>query len=332
MTSVLRLLPTLPAAIAATIALAPLLAAAEPGATRIARWKDDKACAFMLMFDDSCVSHVKTAIPELKKRGLTGTFYVNQGSGQYGANRQVWEKDVPADGFELANHTFTHKGGADAAAIAKEIASANEAIHAATPKLPWPRLVSYGQPGGIKKEMWPIGKPELEAMLKENNLISRPDFGGRGAAISLKTGAEMLAHVDKAIAKGAMECIIFHGVGGDWLSASTPVFTELADGLVARKDKVWVTHHITAHQYATERDAATVAVGAKDAAKISLTLACTADAKLYDQPLTLVTTVPADWKACTVTQGTRSGEAVIADGAARYDALPGTEPIVLAKK
>ncbi len=313
-----------------TSTLAP--AAEEPGATKIAKWKDDKACAFILMFDDSITSHVKNALPELTKRGFTGTFYVNPGGGHYLGSKKVWEQDIPAAGFELANHTFTHKGGKTAADISHEISACNEAIHATTPNLPWPRLVSYGQPGGIPKENWPVSKEELSVLLKQNNLVDRPDFGARGAAITLKTGAQMLAHVDKAIADGSMECIIFHGVGADWIATPMPVFLELLDGLVPRQDKVWITNHIPAHQYATERDTATVKVIIKDAAKISLSLTCTADAKFYDQPLTLTTAVPAGWTNCNIDQGKRHVEASVKNGTVSYDALPGVELIVITKK
>ncbi|CAN5769405.1 hypothetical protein BH11VER1_BH11VER1_10330 [soil metagenome] len=313
-----------------TITLA--IAADEPGTTRIAKWKDDKTCAFILMFDDSITSHVKNVLPELTKRGFTGTFYVNPGAGHYLGSKQVWEKDVPAAGFELANHTFTHKGGKTPADISHEISACNEAIHATTPNLPWPRLISYGQPGGIPKENWPVSKEELSVLLKQNNLIDRPDFGARGAALTLKTGAQMLAHVDKAIADGSMECIIFHGVGGDWIATPMPVFVELLDGLVPRQDKVWITHHISAHQYATERDAATVKVVSKDAAKMTLSLTSTADPKFYDQALTLMTTVPADWKNCRVEQGKNRVETAVQNGTVRYDALPGSEAIVITKK
>ncbi len=43
------------------------------------------------MFDDSVPSHVKNVVPELTKRGFTGTFYVNPGAGHYAVNRQAWE-------------------------------------------------------------------------------------------------------------------------------------------------------------------------------------------------------------------------------------------------
>jgi hypothetical protein len=312
-------------------ALASALAAAD-GDTHIATWKGDRAAAFVLMFDDSCVSHVKNVVPELSKRGLTGTFYINPGSGQYGANRQAWEKDIPAAGFELGNHTMTHRGGATSAAIVKEIVDCNLAIKASTPAMHWPRLVSWAQPGGVKKEAWPISNDELNAALQENLLVKRPDFGGRGASIAFKNAAQYIAHVDKAIKTGTMECVIFHGVGGDWLAAQMPEFIELLDGLVARSDKVWVTGHIPAYQYATERDAATVTVGEKGSSRISLTLSCSADPALYDQPLTLITSVPAAWKSCIVAQGKNSSEVAVTAGSVMFDALPGSEPILISKK
>jgi len=318
----------------ATLLLAATVATAadDPGATRIARWKDDKACAFLLMFDDSLPSQVKNVVPELTRRGFIGTFFINPSNGLYAGNRLAWEKDIPAAGFELGNHTLTHKGGKSAADIAQEVRACNDVIHATTPTLPWPRLVSWGQPGGIKPESWPISKEELAVALKENHLVTRPDFGGRGAMIAFKTGPEMLAHVDKAIAQGSMEGIIFHGVGGEWITTPLPVFLELVEGLAARRDKLWVTGHIRAVQYAIEREAATVTLGTRDAAQITLTLACTADPKFYDQPLTLRTTVPADWTTCAISQGKRQTEARASAGTVRYDAVPGNEPIVITRR
>jgi peptidoglycan/xylan/chitin deacetylase (PgdA/CDA1 family) len=49
----------------------------KPGDTQILRWKDGKKAAFMLAFDDGCPSHLKHVIPELEKRKIPGTFYLN---------------------------------------------------------------------------------------------------------------------------------------------------------------------------------------------------------------------------------------------------------------
>ncbi len=312
-------------------ALAGSLSAAEQiGATHVAHWQDDKTAAFMLMFDDSCPSDVKVVVPELTKRGMVGTFYVNPGAGHFSGFKPAWEHDIPAAGMELANHTLTHKGAKSVEEAEHEIGAANDALHAIAKDQPWPRLISFGQPGGVP---WTITPAEFKDLLAKNHLVNRPDFGNRGAMIGLKTTAEMLTHVDKTIASKGSECIIFHGVGGDWIVTPLPVFTGLLDGLATRSDKLWLTTAIPAHQYQVERDAATVAAVGKPAGakpkEITVTLSCTADAALYDLPLTLVTDVPATWKACSVTQGGKSVAVTAVDGVLRYHALPGKDPITL---
>src|SRR4051812_10994194 len=83
------------------------------GKARIARWKDDKKAAFLLMFDDSIPSHIKVVYPELQKRGFIGTFFVNPGRGEWQPFRDQWEKELPAAGMVYANHTMTHQGVRD---------------------------------------------------------------------------------------------------------------------------------------------------------------------------------------------------------------------------
>lgn len=306
----------------------PLTFAAETlGATRIARWQGDRQAAFVLMFDDCLPSHVQHVVPALTARGLTGTFYVNPDTYQWTSKRQAWEKDIPAAGMDYGNHTMTHKGIRSDEEAEREIGGCSEVI---TRLFPGTKLISWGQPGGIKPENWTLTKDQLTALLKAKNLVPRPDFGGRGAMAGVNTAAQMMGLVDKAVKSGGMEAVIFHGVGGDWIVTPLPIFTEFIDQLAKRRDQVWITGHIKAHQYATERDAATVTVGKAGAKEISLTLTCTADAALYDQPLTLVTTVPAAWKRCTVTQGRSSATVDAADGRVRYEALPTGGPIVIA--
>ena len=52
------------------------VAGAAPGDTAVARWKDDRQAAFLLMFDDGWPSHWQVAVPELAKRGMIATFYL----------------------------------------------------------------------------------------------------------------------------------------------------------------------------------------------------------------------------------------------------------------
>ncbi|HBC88668.1 MAG TPA: hypothetical protein DCZ94_17120 [Lentisphaeria bacterium] len=316
-------------------------AADAAGTTQIAKWKDNKKAAFLLMFDDNTPTQLKNAIPELKKRNFIGTFYVIPAKAQF--YTEPWKKEVPSSGMEYGNHTYTHSGAADAAKLDEEIRLANESIDKAYPDRKTPRLISWGQPG-TPKGTWLVSKEQVKEALIKYNLVDRGPFVG--AAIHLKTGKDMIAAVDKAITAGSAGYIVFHGVGGDWLAPALPDFLQLLDYLVSKQDQVWVTDHISSHKYETERDGAEVKVAEATNKQIKLALTCKiapkmralggetytndkADPKLYDAPLTLITQVPASWQKCQITQGAQKMTATAANGSLQYSAIPNGEPITI---
>lgn len=297
------------------------------GETRIARWKDDKKAAVLLMFDDSMPSHVKNVVPAFKQHGFVGTFYVNPGKGEWKALKEAWEKDIPAAGMEYGNHTMTHKGAQDVAELDKEIVESNEVICRMIPGKS-PRLISWGTPG-VAKGAWNITEKELADTLTKHNLVDRGAFHEHGAAIHFKTADDVMRGVEKAVKEGGLHYAIFHGVGGEWISFPLPEFKALVEKLASRKDELWVAGHVAAHKYQTERDSAAVKVLAASDKQIKLELTCKADPALYDAPLTLVTRIPAVWKACRVSQGGQVLLAAPKGGAVRFEAVPGAGPIVI---
>jgi peptidoglycan/xylan/chitin deacetylase (PgdA/CDA1 family) len=323
----------IPAAMPAKVAEPPAPARAEPapgpdiGATQILKWLDGKQAVFMLEFDDSCESHLKNAIPELKKRGMVGTFYINPGNGPFKNKQAAWEKDVPAAGMGLANHTFTHSHALDVADFEHELTLSTDEINKCYPDRKRPRLISYGPPGGIKKEKWLVTKEQVKTSLAKLHLIERPSFWG--PPLNQKSAAECLKTIDQALAKGEMGHLDFHGVGGDWLVTPMDWFLAILDKLDANRDRLWITDPISWHQYLTERKAATIKLLEGADRRIRLQLSCTADPALYDLPLTLATRVPPTWKACLVTQGSTKTNVPAVDGVVRYPAQPGTTEIVL---
>ncbi len=294
------------------------------GSTRIAEWKDDKKGAFMLMFDDSIPSHIKNVLPEFKKRGMVGTFYVNPGRG--GFDKNLWGKEIPAMGVaEYGNHTMTHAGAKDAAQLDTELAGCDAFILESFPALPKPRLISFARPGGVP---WTVSTEEVKQALKKYHLIERPPF--KGPPINFKTRDEVIRLVDNAISTGKVEYIVCHGVGGDWLSFPAEDFNAVLDKLDAEKDKVWVATHIQVHKYETERDAAQIGAASADTQRIQFTLTCGADPALYDSPLTLVTRIPAEWGKCKITQGNNTVVADAKDGKVKFDAMPAADkPITI---
>lgn len=300
-----------------------------PGTARVARWKDDKQAAFQLMFDDSIPSHLKTVIPELRRRGMIGTFYINPGKGEWKASEAQWKEIFAKGDMVPADHTMTHRGVADAANAEEEIGGCADIVAALLPPgKPGPRLISFGQPG-VAKGKWNLSKEDFAALLAKHHLIDRPPFSGRGSMVAFHNAADMVGFVDKAIAKGASECIVFHGVGAEYITTPVPEFMGLLDGLDTRRDKVWLTDPVSAHKYATERDSAEVRTLENSASAIRLSLTDKADPQLYDAPLTLVVGVPAGWSQCQVTQGTARSVVPVKDGAAHFDALPGNVPVLL---
>ena len=304
---------------------------AELGATRVAKWKDDRTAAFLLMFDDSWPSHFQVAAPELAKRGLIGTFYVCPGKGEYEKFAVEWEEKLWKQGMVYGNHTMTHKGVKDYASAEYEIGECARIIRKISPGKA-ERLVSYGQPG-VKAGDWNLSAEALAELLKKHNLIDRPPFSDHGAVYHLKTAPEMLALADKAIANKGMEYLVIHGVERikpdwgyqDFWPLKQEVFFQVLDGLKERSDKgeLWITDHISQHQYETERTTAKVRTIAADERLIRLELNSEADPKFYDRPLTLVTQVPATWKQARVSQGEKSTKVQVANSGIRFEALPG---------
>lgn len=304
----------------------PVTAANDFGQTRVLKWKDGKRAVFMVEFDDSAPSHLEFAIPALKNRGLPGTFYINPGNGPYKSHQAAWEREASSPGIELANHTFSHIGAPSVEEFDREIAEANEVIDRLYPHRPASRLRDWARPG-VPREQWKISEAEIQSVLAKYHMIERPPFFG--PPFSIKTTGEMIDWVDGAIAAGEMRHLAFHGVGGDWHSAPINYFLALLDKLEACADQLWVTDPLSYHKYETERRTASVSVVESTASSVRLSLTSESDPHFYDQPLTLVTTVPDSWKRVTITQGKSRQTRTAKNGLVQFDALPGGGEIVL---
>ena len=292
------------------------------GATGIARWKNNKAAAFCLMFDDSIPSDVANVVPELKKRDLVGTFYVNPGGFGWGKDRKAWEKELPrVPQVVYANHTMTHKGARSKEQLAGELKQCNDVLYQVVPGKT-PRLISYGRPG-VKAEDWTVSDADEKQLLAQNHLIDRPPFGDHGAMIAMTTAQQMAKRVDDAIAAQRMDFIVFHGVGGDWIVTPLPIFTQFLDLLESRRDNLWLTDAVSVHKYETERDAAKVTAVSATPKQIQLRIQTKTDPALYDAPLTLACRIPEAWAVCEITgPNKQTTRATPQNGVVQFDAVP----------
>jgi len=290
----------------------------EIGSTEIAKWKDNKQSVFLIAFDDNCPSHLAYAIPTLVKYGFPGTFYINPSRPNFQAKRAVWLNEIPRlPGIVYGNHTYSHCGATNALQLDEELATWHATMTSCYANREKPFLLSFGKPGGVP---WNVTESEKEALLTKYDLIERPPFLGGGMAI--KTIEQMNAHVDKGMAKGEMNHLDFHGVGGDWLKVDMDFFTALMEKLAAHRDRIWVTDHISYHQYLTERKTARVTIQTATPSIITLALSTSADPRRYGYPLTLQTRVPAHWTHCTITQGTNTTTVAVTRQLVQYAAVP----------
>jgi peptidoglycan/xylan/chitin deacetylase (PgdA/CDA1 family) len=298
--------------------------AAGADGTEVLKWKDGRKAVFMLAFDDSAPSQLQNVVPELEKRKIVGTFFLVTGNSLYANLKTKWEAAARSPYVVIANHTFTHKGVLDPAELDQELAKCNEVIYKLHPERKQPRLLGFGQPGGVP---WVVSKDEFKEALAKHHLVNRPPF--YGPPMHYKSKEAVVGAVDTALAKGEMGHLDFHGVGGDWLTTPLDWFVALMDKLEASRDQLWITDTVSWHQYLTERQSAEIKVLQNNNGAIRVSLTSKADPAFYDFPLTLASKVPAGWKSCVVTQGTTKTEVPVREGVAQYDAVPGVAEIVL---
>lgn len=308
---------------------------AATGDSKVARWKDNRTACFLLMFDDSMPSAFQVAIPELVKRDMIATFYVNPGKYEWTSNAQQWETRIPqTTGMVYGNHTWDHSDTTTLTGMDDQIRKGQEKILGIHyPADANPHLISYGQPG---VNNWYSYGAELTAVLAKYNLISRPPFDAPHAAVyGINTIAPILALADSAITAKGMQYFIIHGMQRrpsegdpdmgfqDFWAFDKDVYRGALDGLKIRQDRgdLWITDHISYHKYEAERNASSIAVTSATPTQISLSLTATTSS-LYDLPLTVRTQVPAGWKAAVVLQDGRQVSVPVVSGTIQYDALP----------
>ncbi|PTX94983.1 hypothetical protein DB345_11810 [Spartobacteria bacterium LR76] len=302
----------------------PATPGSSPGDTHISRWRGGKKAVFQLQFDDNAASQMLGAIPELCRRGMVGTIYVNPANEPWKTLEEMWLH--PSPGIEYANHTYSHVGATSFEQLDDELARCSEVIARCYPDRPWPRLLSFGQPGGVP---WTVTPEEVERALARHHLINRPPF--KGYPFQFKGGLEeILSLVDAALASGGMEYYVFHGVGGDWHSTPWEWFIALLDKLDAHRDNLWITDPVSWHQYERERDTSSLTVQADGEEQIRIALSCPADPVFYDLPLTLETLAPRGWRQALVTQASAVNYVPVVDGWIRYEAIPNAGDIAIA--
>jgi peptidoglycan/xylan/chitin deacetylase (PgdA/CDA1 family) len=212
-----------------------------------------------LTYDDALLSQLNTAVPQLKRAGLTATFFLTSDIDSSTIPR--W-RALAKDGFELGNHTLLHpcSGSEDNPVpseqytpyqVIREIGIMNQFLFAVDGKI--------GRTYAYPCAETTVGGKDYVDTLRHYKLVKYARIGGdtddavitdfghldplRVPSLGLEdsTSAKVLiAFVKRVEQSGGMGIIMFHGIGGDYITTSAAVHQELLDYLRENRKTLWV--------------------------------------------------------------------------------------------
>jgi len=223
------------------------------------QWPHHKKAVIVLTYDDALLSQLDTAVPQLKHAGFKATFFLT--SDIDSATIPRWRALARA-GFELANHTVLHpcSSGEDNPVpsehytphqMIREIEVMNHFLFAVDGKnsrtfaypctettvggvdyvdtLRYYGLVKYARIGG-----------DTSAVITDFahlDLLRIPSFGLEDST----SAGTLIAFVKAVQQSGGMGIIMFHGIGGDYITTRSSDHQALLNYLVQNRGTIWVT-------------------------------------------------------------------------------------------
>lgn len=237
--------------VASLVSLYPALLIADP-----VKWPPGIKTAVSLSYDDALESQLDHVIPALDKHGFKASFYLRLNAPTVSARLDEW-RAAAKSGHELGNHTIYHpcsKSLPDrdwvmpyhdtdkrtVAQMEEEIVTANTFLQAIDGR----RERTFTIPCG---DMIANGENYLPAI--EKYFVAIKGQGIATGIASLYTPADvsgetLINYVKQGAASGKLVNILFHGVGGDYLTVSTRAHDALLEFLAKNKDDYWVDSYI----------------------------------------------------------------------------------------
>jgi peptidoglycan/xylan/chitin deacetylase (PgdA/CDA1 family) len=236
-------------------------------------WPQGAKGAVCLTYDDALDSHLDSAVPDLEAASLSGTFYVTGNSDSVRRRLDEW-RDLARRGHELGNHSLFHPcvGGSSeqrrewvrperdlrsytvrrmieelsaantlltaldgrrersyAYTCADELAGGSSYVAALGP------LFSYARSGRdpfFTPE--PDGRDEIVTDLRSLDLYRVPS-----RMVVDRSAEEMIAFVEQAVESGGLAVLMFHGIGGDYLTVSRREHQRLLEFLDENRHRLW---------------------------------------------------------------------------------------------
>ena len=213
----------------------------------------ENSVAISLSYDDSLDSQLDHALPALSHYGLKASFYVLPSSGSFQKRLALW-REVAHAGHELGNHTIKHSCSGSlenrewvlpsrdldtqtAEALVSEVRLANAMLH----EIDGRNERTFTIPCG---DVLAGGKNYVE--LLSADFVAIKGQGVESGFSSLyapdgDSGRDLIKYVEEQASQVRLINILFHGVGGDYLSVSSEAHDQLLNYLVENRDRFWVS-------------------------------------------------------------------------------------------
>lgn len=249
-----------------------LLSAAAAAVDPSFTWLHGQHAAIVLTYDDAVPSDLTVAIPQLDRANLKGTFFL-MGKATHVEDLPRW-RAAAASGHELANHTINHPCNRGTYDMPAPYYSENYTVETLLTEIRVMNMLltaidgqpkhAFGTPcaqtkagGGVDKDaekkdyIGPLKASGLASYIRDPAIpvISSPVPKFSGTAFVGSSGAEMIAWVKEVEKSEGVGVIVFHGVGGDYLSVSAEAHQQLLDYLAAHRAEIWTAPYTEAMDY-----------------------------------------------------------------------------------
>jgi peptidoglycan/xylan/chitin deacetylase (PgdA/CDA1 family) len=260
---------------------------AGTGGTVVVGWPENAVAAVTLSYDDGLDTHLHTAAPALEAQGFRGTFFLSNFEGvdhdwalpnptlELTARQKAWVA-LGENGHELAGHTVNHPCNSDSKAPNYHLTDYDMTRMAAELDDSLARMMALGASAPFtfaypcSSDTVGVGPSgdDYSPLVAERFLAARVSQGGINDINNVdflhvanvdageKTGEELRADVDAAIAAGGWTMFLFHGVGVEtldcgglayqpetcminYLVTSEEAHASLVAYLAEKQDQVW---------------------------------------------------------------------------------------------
>jgi peptidoglycan/xylan/chitin deacetylase (PgdA/CDA1 family) len=219
-------------------------------------WPEGRRATITLTYDDAIpVSDLDVAIPQLDRAGLKGTFFL-MGKAMRPEDAPRW-RAAAASGHELGNHTVNHPCARGSFDMPVQYNSESYSVEVLLAEIRTMNTLLTALDGRKEHafatpcEQTTVGGQDYIAPLVASGLVTfirdsampPPARGPKvvGEGFVGTSGADMIAWVKRVEDSGGLGVIVFHGVGGDYLSVSAEAHQQVIDYLAAHRDRIWTT-------------------------------------------------------------------------------------------